>query len=241
MAKLYRNLVLNITSLLAGVLALALPVLLSAAPLPNFTAHYQLRYGNTVVGTRVLTFTREGQHYTFNSVVTSSGLAALLSPDPIRETSHGIISNAQLLSSQYTRNDENKPSRNMRLEFDHDQHQVQSKLPRPFTYRFEPVMRDLLNEILGFMYASDEKTARRYSIAHDSRAKYYMLEKLGEEKVVTSAGDYQAMRYKRTRTGKQDRHTFIWTAPALHNLPVKIESHKRGKVNTMTLTRVTGL
>ncbi|MGD8515058.1 MAG: DUF3108 domain-containing protein, partial [Granulosicoccaceae bacterium] len=231
MAKPYRKRVSNIASLLAGLL---LPLITSAAPVPDFTAHYQLQRGSSTVGTRTLSFTREGQHYTLDSVIKASGLAAFLSPDPIRETSRGIISDKQLLSSQYTRNNSNKPSRNMQLVFDHAQQQVQSRLPRPVTYTFKPVIRDLLNELLGFMYAATGSSVMQYSIANDSRPKYYKLENLGPETVKTRAGDYQAIRYKRTRIGKQDRHTFIWIAPALHNLPVKIENHKRGTTSSMS-------
>lgn len=241
MAKLYQKRVSNLTSVLAGLLALALPALLSAAPLPNFTAHYQLRYGNTVVGTRVLTFTREGQHYTFNSIITSSGIAALLSPNPIRETSRGVITNDQLLSAQYMRSNGNKPSRNMRLFIDHDRQQVQSKLPEPVSYAFKPVLRDKLNEILGFMAANDGDVLGHYSIAQNSRPKYYQLEKLGAEKLTTSAGEYEALRYKRSRGSREDRYTYIWIVPALHNLPVKIENHKGNTVKSMTLTKVVGL
>jgi hypothetical protein len=231
----------NIASLLAGLLCLLLPVMASAAPVPEFTAHYQLQRGSSTVGTRTLSFTREGQHYTLDSVIKASGLAAFISPDPIRETSRGIISDKQLLSSHYTRNNSNKPSRNMQLVFDHAQQRVQSILPQPVTYPFKPVIRDLLNELLGFMYATTGSNVMQYSIANDSRPKYYKLVNLGPETVKTSAGDYQAIRYKRTRVGKQDRHTFIWVAPALHNLPVKIESHKRGTTSSMSLTKVDGL
>lgn len=236
-----RMAVSGLTRLLAGLLCLAAPLPASAAGLPDFTAHYTVYKDDSPVGTRSLSFSRQADRYRFESVLNAQGLAAMFAPNPVREHSEGLIDDRQLLVERYRREDGNRPQRNLQLDVDNHRNLVMSHLPTALTYPFRPVLRDPLNELLGFMQAANGPASMRYSITDDNGPDPYQLERLGAVTIRTPAGEYQAIQYRRTRVGRDDRYTLFWCVPSLRYLPVRIERHKRGKLSVMALDRLEGL
>ena len=68
--------------------------------------------------------------------------------------------------------------------------------------------------------------------------KYYLFENLGPETVSANGKEFTAVKIVGRET-KRDRAMHVWLVPELHNLPIKIEQWKEGKLrSTVLLERV---
>jgi hypothetical protein len=61
--------------------------------------------------------------------------------------------------------------------------------------------------------------------------KHYLFESHGSEKIVSNGQEFDAIKVAGRET-KRDRAMYVWLVPALHNLPVKIEQWKEGKLKS---------
>ncbi len=79
-----------------------------------------------------------------------------------------------------------------------------------------------------------------YNIINKGKLKRYNFEILGNEKVKTPSGEFNAIKFRRTRKNSK-RSTIMWAAPELHFLPVKIQHiEKDGATFYMLLSNVSG-
>lgn len=82
---------------------------------------------------------------------------------------------------------------------------------------------DLLNEGENFK----QKT---YQLIDYNRVKTYLVSRLGEETITTSAGTFKAVKVKQQRPGK-DRYTLIWLARDYDNFVLRIQRIDRGEAD----------
>ena len=61
--------------------------------------------------------------------------------------------------------------------------------------------------------------------------KHYLFENHGREKIVSNGAEFDTIKVAGRET-KRDRAMYVWLAPALNNLPVKIEQWKEGKLKS---------
>lgn len=81
------------------------------------------------------------------------------------------------------------------------------------------------------------RVAGEYPVADGGRLKTYVHEHLGEERVITPLGAFDALTLRRMRPGDQPP-TLFWHAPGLDYVPVRIERRDgEGRLLRMSLTR----
>ncbi len=230
-------LITAITSLLASNLS----AYTAAAAVPDsFIASYVISDGKPV-SNRSLVFKTQGKRYTLSATTKASGILAMIHPDPIVEHSEGVITNNKVVPGHYTLSNPNEKKRNLDLTFDWKKGQVVSRTsPADIKYKISAHAHDMLSETLFIMFSPPATTAK-LDLVTRSRPKFYTLKRLAEENITTAAGSFKTVKYQRTRDGKNDRVVYIWCAPKLSNLPVKIEKHKKGKVHTAELQSFKGL
>ena len=80
-----------------------------------------------------------------------------------------------------------------------------------------------------------------YRIADSEQAKTYGFEDIGEAQTDTGLGKLATHCYMQHREGSS-RTTYLWVAPGLEYLPVRIETRKDDQVQTaLTLMSVEGI
>lgn len=83
------------------------------------------------------------------------------------------------------------------------------------------------------------KNQFEYQIADGGRLKTYRFKKLGEERVKTELGEYNAIKIQRDRGENSKRETYIWLAPELDYLIVKLhQTESGGKEYTLLLNKL---
>lgn len=83
------------------------------------------------------------------------------------------------------------------------------------------------------------KTNFEYQIADGGRLKTYRFKKLDEEIIKTPQGEYKAVKIQRDRGENSKRETYIWMAPELDYLIVKLyQIETDGKEYTLLLNKL---
>jgi len=83
------------------------------------------------------------------------------------------------------------------------------------------------------------KTNFEYQIADGGRLKTYRFKKLDEEIIKTPQGEYKAVKIQRDRGEDSKRETYIWMAPELDYLIVKLHQIETdGKEYTLLLNKL---
>ena len=81
----------------------------------------------------------------------------------------------------------------------------------------------------------------RYLLLDDDSLRPYEYSANGELIVTTGVGDLQTLAFVQQRENSS-RSTYLWVAPQLQYLPVRIEQHRNGEIQTaFTLKSVEGL
>jgi hypothetical protein len=81
---------------------------------------------------------------------------------------------------------------------------------------------DKLVSQLGMMHAlARGQTDITFKIADGGKLKEYRFKVVGEETLETPAGTFETVKITRLRDDNK-RETYVWCAPALHYLPVRI-------------------
>lgn len=205
-----------------------------AATPANFSAMYVIS-DNKPISHRNLTLKLQGNRYTLSAKTEAVGLLAVLNPGAIIEQSQGRIDKGVVVPSHYMRSNPNNKKKNLDLSFDWKKSEILSKTsPTDITYKISAHTHDMLSETLSVM-VKPPMGSSKLDIATRSRPKFYVLKRIGEETIRTAAGEFKTVKYQRTRNGKKDRIVYIWCAPKLDNLPVKIQKQKKGKVHTAEL------
>jgi hypothetical protein len=216
------------TRLLTWPFALALGSLLAAATaateLPGFHASYQVRNGAMTLGTIERTLRRDGEHYVYQSVTESAGLAALLKKQRTTERSMFNINDGVPRPDHYHFHRlSGSKDRTRETHFDWDSGQAQSTADgKSFATTLTEHSSDpLLYQIALMVDLSNARLELRYDVADRGRLKTYRFDDLGEQNVVTPAGDFVARLIRREK-GDRGSTTF-WCAAQLNFLPVRVD------------------
>ena len=219
---------------LPGLLLLGLFSTVASATPGSFDAKYIISLGGPI-GERSLSLATDGEQYTLTATTQATSLLArLLAPHPVAEKSTGHVTATTVKPDTYLKIDDNKPTKNMDLHFDWQASMLTSKKKQ---YKISGGTLDLLSETLMWMVSPPGTKPQQMELAYSSRPKSYTVKQVGEETIETQAGTYKTTKYRRERTGKSDDFVYIWCAPALNNLPVKVENHKDGRVSSMVLNK----
>ena len=205
--------------------AMLLSSVLHAAPLPDFEASYQLQRGNLRIGTLVIELkTATDGSYQYKSRSWPVRWASWLFKDKLFETSNGHFIDGQVRPDRYhyLRSGGSR-KREAILSFDWDNMTVENNVQdSPWKMDIPQGTLDKLVAQLGMMFAlGKDKSEVTFNIADGGKLKEYRFKVLGHETLELPAGTFKTVKITKLRKNKK-RETYIWCAPELNYLPVRI-------------------
>lgn len=198
---------------------------LQAATLPEFEAAYELKRGSLHIGTSTIALSREsGERYRYESRSTPTRLVSWFIKDKLHEISQGTISESSVRPDEYHyRRSGGRKQRTADLSFDWDSMMVDSLDDgSQRTMAIPTGALDKLASQLAMMLALRQgETDVIFTIADDGKLKEYRFQVVGTETLELPAGTFETVKITKLRKNKK-RETYIWCAPALNYLPVRI-------------------
>jgi len=214
--------------------------------IPNFNAHYKIYKGGIKAAKAHLSLKKNGNQYVYKSVTDLAGIFSLLKKQVRTEISNWEYdANKQIKVRDYsfTHMKGKKRKKYRTIKFDWTKNQALNKFKQQkITVKLKPGAIDKFTLQLAVMRdLKQNKKTLDYTIVDDGKLKHYHFTILGYENIKTPAGTYKAIKIKRERK-KKKRTTYMWCAPKLHFLPVKIlHVEKSGSKASMELSSITGL
>lgn len=201
-------------------------------PLPSFTASYtihNLTLRALNIGTYVSKLGRiDSDQYHYEAHTRPAGMLTWLYKDQIDEQSQWRINDKSIrpLSYTYKRSGGSK-HRLVELRFDWNRRIVENKVDGDKWRMPIPLgALDKLSVQLAMMLDLERgKSTMEFAVADGGILKTYRFKVIGKERLVTPAGSYDTLKLERQRDNNK-RSTYIWCAPKLHNLPVRIDQRE---------------
>jgi len=212
---------LTLSSLL---LAALLNNVVNAAPLPDFSASYELRLASLRIGTSTIRLeTGADGGYLYESRSTPSKLASWLFKEKLHETSRGTLGDNGVRPNVYRYQLSGNRDRREELHFNWQSMTVSNVVEGD---RWEIDMPggtlDKLASQLGMMRAlARGRTDITFNIADDGEVTQYRFSMIGQETLELPAGTFNTIKITKLRNNKK-RETYLWCAPTLNYLPVRI-------------------
>lgn len=216
---------------------LVLPALSHALP-PEFSASYIAEtYGMTVAqATYKLEHKNDGLTFTQHSAPT--GMAAIFSDDELSETSYLSLHQNQLLLDEYHYIQKgSKKNRDVHLKIKWSS-SADNKITgtisgnargKPVQLETHSPVWDTLSFQIPIMTGDAKKRApQKYKVLVKGELKTYLFVSHGPEDIDIKNGIIKTIKIER-KSDNKSKPLFLWIAPSLHNMPVKIEKWKKGK------------
>ena len=195
------------------------------APLGDFEASYQLHRGNLRIGTSTLSLmNKENNGYLYESRSWPTAWVSWLLKDKLHETSSGQLDSSGLRPLHYHyRQSGGKKERAAKLSFDWGALTVANHVDGSRWKMDIPTgTLDKLASQLGMMLALGRgETDISFNIADGGKLKEYRFKVIGQETLELPAGRFETVKITKLRDNKK-RETYIWCAPELNYLPVRI-------------------
>ena len=213
---------------LPGILLLATALLApagQAATLPDFEASYILKRGSLRIGSSTIKLrTGDDGSYLYESRSWPTRWVAWLLKDRLHESSRGNITATGLRPDTYHYlRSGGSSERQADLSFDWDRNLVSNRVEGSRWEMEVPTGTiDKLASHLGMMLAlQQDKDDVTFMVADGGHLKEYRFKVIGHEAVEVPAGSFETVKITKLRDNK-DRVTYVWCAPALNYLPVRI-------------------
>lgn len=219
-----------------------------ASKLPHeFTASYALEMLGTVLAKATYSLKHTDNGVTMKQSTRPAGLVALLRDDKIDVRSDMVVENGRLLLVNYDyRHSGNDKDRNVRFKINWQNHEQDLVGTATGTYEgknvnlkiHQPVWDPLSIQVPIMTDAAEKLPPIKYSMFVQGEFKHYLFETHGTETVSFNGRQFKALKITGTEARK-DRAMYVWVVPELHNIPVKIEQWKNGKLkSTVVLENV---
>ena len=212
----------------ATVLLLLTGMLLAAAaaatPLPDFEASYRLEQHSLRIGTATIALQTDAQgHYLYEFHSQPNRWVAWFIDNQLHESSRGKITASGLRPEQYQYERSGGKQRIARLSFDWQSMSVVNDVAGShWAMDIPPGTHDKLATQLGMMIALGQgEHDVTFKVADGGTLKEYRYRVIGKETLDLPAGTFDTLKVARLRKDI-DQQTFIWFAPVLHYLPVRI-------------------
>ena len=209
--------------------ALLIPAL-QAASLPAFAATFKIMRGSLRLGTTEVSLTVEDNGaYRYESHTWPSAWISWLLKEDLRELSRGVMDYAGIRPHyyHYQRSGRNS-ARAADLTFDWNTSTVVNDVDNS---RWEmPIPAGTLDKLatqLGMMRElQNGATDKTFAVADGGKLKQYSFQIIGTETIDLPAGRFETVKLNQVGHGK-NKLTYIWCAPELHYLPVRIWQRKQ--------------
>jgi hypothetical protein len=212
-------------------IALLFPVLLltgnagAAGVPPDFKASYELTRGSMKIGNSSIELsTGRNGSYTYRSRSWPVRWVAWFLKGKLNETSRGRITAQGIRPDRYQyQRTGGTTEREAELAFHWDEMTVENNVADSRWKMTIPAgTLDKAASQLGMMMAlANGKTDISFDVADGGKLKAYRYRVVGADMIETPAGTFRTVKVARVR-GNSQRETYIWCAPALHYLPVRI-------------------
>jgi hypothetical protein len=209
---------------------LLLPALLlggnvAASMPPDFKASYEITRGSMKIGNSTIELTTGSNGtYTYKSRSWPVRWVAWFLKDKLNETSKGKITDKGIRPDRYIyQRTGGSTEREAKLEFNWEKMSVENNVEDSrWKMEIPPGTLDKLVSQLGMMYAlAKGETDINFNIADGGKLKEYRFKVVGEETLELPAGTFRTIKITKLRDNNK-RETYIWCAPELHYLPVRI-------------------
>lgn len=198
-----------------------------AADVPaDFDARYAISINDFVIGeSQIQLQTQADGRYLYRSNTRSTGIASLFRGDRVQESSLFTLHRDQIRPLEYRFDHTgSKKERHAFLHFDWRAQKV-SNTVEGHTWEMgipEYALDKLVVQVAVMMDLTAGKAQLAYSIADGGKLKEYRFATVGEETIKVPAGEFEVIKIERLRKDF-DRTTYLWCAPSLNYLPVRIE------------------
>jgi hypothetical protein len=230
---------------MAGALAVAADEARSAdASIATYTATYAVEYKGREAGSSEWSVRDLGDRYEYLARITPKGMLKLVRPKPTIERSQFRVDGAALRPLEYWFEDGSRSGEdNWHVVFDWERRIATVNTAEA---RRELAVPETALDIGTLKAAVMRDVAAKgapgpYEIADEDAVATYEYTDGGPATVVTGVGSLETQLFVQRRTGSS-RSTWIWVAPTLGFLPVRIEQRRNDEVQTSFLLQsVTGL
>lgn len=221
-----------------------------AQPLEDYSAAYQIEVNGVAAGelTQQLDTLADGLHR-FRSASKAKGIFAMFKRDTLKETSLWTLAEQQIKPHQYLyQRIGGKKEKYLRMDFDWANAQVHID-DKVYPWELDIESNTLEKHVYQVQLRLDlqkqpDQTVFHYAIADGGHIKHYQVEKLEQEVISTSLGEFLTVKLQRQRDrdSDKDRETTLWCAPELNYLPIKVEHiEKDGTKFTALLRKLEGI
>jgi Protein of unknown function (DUF3108) len=197
----------------------------AAVEVPNFKATYELSRGSMKIGNSSIELSNGANgSYTYKSRSWPVRWVSWFLKDKLYETSRGRITADGIRPDNYHyQRTGGRKEREANLTFNWKTMSVQNNVEGSMWEMDIPAgTLDKLVSQLGMMYAlARGETDITFKIADGGKLKEYHFKVVGEETLELPAGTFETVKITRLRDDNK-RETFVWCAPTLHYLPVRI-------------------
>ncbi len=224
-----------------------LPFSSLALPL-EYSASYEIKKYGIIIAKSHYTLKHENNGLRMTQHTELAGLASLVRKDIVDENSFISLQNNQLLLTEFSYRQRPNDKKNRDIQLKIDWQQSEKKLLGKVSGTAngkkleltvdKPVWDTSSYQIPLMLSISENKKQQQYSIMSKGHFKSYSYITRGTEKIDVNGHNIQTIKIE--RAGKSNnRPMYLWLAPSLNNLPVKIEKWKDGKINLkMSLIQV---
>lgn len=212
----------------------------------TYAATYRVEYKGKEAGTAEFSvrYLDKEDVYEFSSRTLAKGLLKLARPNPAVDRSRFRVAGAALEALEFWYEDGSRSGEdNFHLELDWQRRiATVSTADNRREIAVPPAALDrgsLQVALMRDLAATGQPG--RYELVDDESVSRYEYTDDGTETRATKAGSYETRRLRQQRPGSS-RATLLWVAPTLRYLPVRIEQHRDGELQTaFELVSVTGL
>jgi hypothetical protein len=205
---------------------------------PEFTATYTAETYGVTVAQATYKLEHKDNGIIFNQRSKPTGFAAFFSDDGLDETSHLSLHQDKLLLDEYRyiqRDAKKNKNVHLKVRWNEISENKISGVVRGkagsdhIRLKINTPVWDTLSFQIPIMLNIDKNIApQEYNVLVKGKLKKYMFVTHGTEKISIGDNTIKTIKVER-KDDKKGKSLFLWAAPSLHNLPVKIEKWKKGK------------
>jgi hypothetical protein len=213
--------------------------------LATYTATYRVEYKGKNAGLAEFSLSYDAAQdvYTFRSYLKVKGLLRLIAPNPAIEQSVFVVRDGRIEPREFLYQDgTRKGGNNFQGRFDWNAQKVVLDGEQHVELDVAPGTLDRASLQPALMHdMATQGAVGPYVVADEDSLKTYELTLAGEERMATSLGELEVLRYRQQRVGSSSS-TSLWVAPSLKYLPVRMERQRGDATDTIfVLESVEGL
>jgi hypothetical protein len=198
---------------------------LPAAGIPSFEASYRIERSVFDIGEVRLQFRRgPGAEYVYHSLTEVAGFLAWFRDDRVEETSRGVMDASGIRPAYYRSRRSGRDGEQLaEIIFDWQSGSVENRVAgQPWEMPVPPGTLDKLIVQIAMMRDLQESVEDlAFQVADGGRLKEYRVRIRGRETLELPSGVYRTVKVEKDPQS-HGRRTFLWLAPALGYLPVRI-------------------